>query len=294
MTHDRVMIIAPHPDDESLACAGVILRTKRAGGSVRVVFLTNGDGFAKAAALNSSKDIGALVPEDFMAMARSRQGSAVKACRLLGLSPQDGVFLGYPNGGLSRMMSAPEEEVFTQPCTGKSGTYALMAPDYHSQAHGKPAPYTRSAARGDVGELIKDFAPGEIYVTDAADGHGDHRAAFGLARDAASAAGFRGKLYTYLVHVATGTWPWPRGATPDSPFEFHEEDGKPVPSGLAWPPNDRRPMTREEAALKLAAIQSYTLEMELAKDYIESFVKSEEIFWLPEAEGQSDRSRRRD
>ncbi|TMQ65865.1 MAG: hypothetical protein E6K78_07050, partial [Candidatus Eisenbacteria bacterium] len=41
--NDRVMVIAPHPDDESLACAGLLQASARAAARVRVVFLTDGD-----------------------------------------------------------------------------------------------------------------------------------------------------------------------------------------------------------------------------------------------------------
>jgi hypothetical protein len=44
-------------------------------------------------------------------------------------------------------------------------------------------------------------------------------------------------------------------------------------------------MSREECAVKLQAIRAYTLEMRLAAHYIESFVKSEEIFWRRKIEG---------
>jgi LmbE family N-acetylglucosaminyl deacetylase len=41
----RLMIFSPHPDDESLGAGGLIQRVLKAGGRVKVVFMTNGDGF---------------------------------------------------------------------------------------------------------------------------------------------------------------------------------------------------------------------------------------------------------
>ena len=43
----RLMVFSPHPDDESLAAAGLIQRVLSLGGSVKVVFMTSGDGFPK-------------------------------------------------------------------------------------------------------------------------------------------------------------------------------------------------------------------------------------------------------
>ncbi len=41
--HDRVLVVAPHPDDESLAAGGLLQRAQHIGASVRVVFATDGD-----------------------------------------------------------------------------------------------------------------------------------------------------------------------------------------------------------------------------------------------------------
>src|SRR5438094_488409 len=40
---DRVLILAPHPDDESLAAGGLIQRAVAAGAATRIVFATDGD-----------------------------------------------------------------------------------------------------------------------------------------------------------------------------------------------------------------------------------------------------------
>src|SRR5262245_47079726 len=40
---DRILILAPHPDDEILGCGGIIQRAVARKQPLRVVFLTNGD-----------------------------------------------------------------------------------------------------------------------------------------------------------------------------------------------------------------------------------------------------------
>ena len=42
-TTDRILVIAPHPDDESIGAGGLLLRAKQAGAQVRVIFCTSGD-----------------------------------------------------------------------------------------------------------------------------------------------------------------------------------------------------------------------------------------------------------
>src|SRR5258707_13461996 len=41
----RLLIFAPHPDDEVLAAGGFIQRVRDAGGTVRVVYITSGDAY---------------------------------------------------------------------------------------------------------------------------------------------------------------------------------------------------------------------------------------------------------
>jgi LmbE family N-acetylglucosaminyl deacetylase len=272
-----ILVIAPHPDDESLGCAGVIMHSAARGARVRVVYLTYGDGYPAAAALLAGKDVGALAPEDFTALGRAREGQAREAARLLGLCDGDLTFLGYPDAGLAPMLATTDGETWTQPFTRRSSTYGLASREYHSQVHGEPAPYTSEALVGDLSEVITVSRPHEIFVTDAADGHADHRAAFDLVARAARAASFSGTLLSYLVHSDDGRWPLPRGVTPGMPFE-----PLPGPFGVSWPPDERRPVSREHAARKLEAIDTYRLEVQIDPDYVRSFVKSEEVFWRRE------------
>src|SRR5665811_1483867 len=41
--NDRILILAPHPDDEAIAACGVIQKSLKAGAKVKVAYLTNGD-----------------------------------------------------------------------------------------------------------------------------------------------------------------------------------------------------------------------------------------------------------
>src|SRR2546430_986709 len=45
-----ILVLAPHCDDETLGTGGMLAEAVRAGARVRVVLLTNGDGFRVAAA----------------------------------------------------------------------------------------------------------------------------------------------------------------------------------------------------------------------------------------------------
>jgi LmbE family N-acetylglucosaminyl deacetylase len=279
----ELLVIAPHPDDESLGCGGVIQQALAAGQSVHVVLLTDGDGYPAAASALSGKPVHSLAPSDFLELARVRQNEALAAVHLLGLAPANLIFLGYPNPGLRKIYQAGDGAPYQQPFTQKRETYGIARPDYHTEIHGKPAAYRKESIQADLTEIIKRFKPSKIYVPSEADKHADHQAAIWFVRDAVKAARYMGPVDTYLIHAKpNGKWPWPRGITPKSKFE--------APlwvylnlrwAGLSWPPPIRVRLTQAETAQKLKAIRSYQSQMRLAGEgpYLESFVKGEEIFW---------------
>ena len=54
-TTDSVLVIAPHPDDESLCCAGLIHEARAVGARVAVVWITYGDAFRWSAMVAERK-----------------------------------------------------------------------------------------------------------------------------------------------------------------------------------------------------------------------------------------------
>ena len=78
-----LLVVAPHPDDELLMAAGVIASAKARGEQVKIVVMTNGD--------YSGPTVGLL-----------RQNETVLGLiQYLGVTEDDVIFLGYPDGGLA-------------------------------------------------------------------------------------------------------------------------------------------------------------------------------------------------
>jgi LmbE family N-acetylglucosaminyl deacetylase len=285
---DSIVVFAPHPDDEVIGCAGIIQQALGRGARVKVVDITSGDGFDAAAAGVTHKPVDKVGPEDFFALSRLRQTQSRNALELLGGKANDLIVLGYPDGDLGNLYESTDDKVIRQQFTKKDETYALIQKDYHTSVHGKPAPYKRSSVLDDLGEVLKMLQPTEIYVTDETDGHIDHRAAFWFVRDAAKQVGYKGAFYTYLVH-GLPAWPFPPGVTPNQPFEARKVNGEGAPRGLPWPPPKRVPLTLEQAQQKLKSIQAHNIPvvgMPEHQSEMESFVKSEEVFWTPLAQNQ--------
>ena len=83
----KVLVLAPHFDDEVLGCGGLLAQLARDGTEVRIVFLSNADG-------------GAVEPvTDPAAYSARRRDEARRACAALGI--EDSVELGLPDGGLA-------------------------------------------------------------------------------------------------------------------------------------------------------------------------------------------------
>ncbi len=279
----EIVVFAPHPDDESIGCGGVIQQALAAGQRVRVVFFTYGDGYTLAAAALRGKLESQLSPGDYLALAAVRQREALAATRILGLQAARVTFLGYPDAGLARVYETVGDAPFRSSLTGKSETFGPLRPEYHALIHGQPAAYTRAAVLADVGEIVAASRPGQVYVSSGADGHPDHRTAFLFVRDALAAVGYRGRLSVFLAHgEPLATYPCPPGPTPHTPIvPCAPFDGRQIVPGAPWPPPERIRVTVAQAERKLAAIRAHRSQwrLEPERTYIETFVKSEEVFW---------------
>jgi LmbE family N-acetylglucosaminyl deacetylase len=280
---DSVVVFAPHPDDEVIGCAGIIQQALARGAQVKIVDITSGDGFPAAAAGVTHKSVDQVAPDDFFALARLRETQSRNALEILGGKTDDLIILGYPDGDLGNLYESKDDKISRQQFTKKNETYALIQKDYYTTVYGAPAPYKRSSVLADLVELLTTLQPTEIYVTDETDGHIDHRAAFWFVRDAAKQAAYKGAFYTFLVH-GLPAWPFPTGVTPDQPFESGKVNGEVAPRGLPWPPPKRVPLTPAQAERKLKSIQAHNIPvvgMPEHQSEMESFVKSEEVFWTP-------------
>jgi LmbE family N-acetylglucosaminyl deacetylase len=82
-----LLVLAPHPDDETLGCGGLIARAAQRGYRPRVAFLTDGD----------RSHVGSPTwPID--RLAETRRAEAKAALAILGVPEEDIVFLGWPDG----------------------------------------------------------------------------------------------------------------------------------------------------------------------------------------------------
>jgi LmbE family N-acetylglucosaminyl deacetylase len=81
------IVLAPHPDDETLGCGGLIASKRAIGVDVTVAFLTDGAGSHHH-------------PDGRAELAARRRVEAQAACRILGVADERVVFVGIPDGAL--------------------------------------------------------------------------------------------------------------------------------------------------------------------------------------------------
>lgn len=90
VTPNKVLIVAPHPDDEVLGCSGLIQRLLNEGKQIDVVILSGG-GKSHAGCCNMDESI----------LIESRRNLSRKAAEILGLPIENLHFLDYPDGSIA-------------------------------------------------------------------------------------------------------------------------------------------------------------------------------------------------
>lgn len=94
---DKIIIFAPHPDDEILGCSGLIQKIIKNSGEVYIVYLTNGDHNQLPYRIYEKKIV--LKPADYIKLGEIRRKESIEATKILGVSSQNLIFLGYPDFG---------------------------------------------------------------------------------------------------------------------------------------------------------------------------------------------------
>jgi LmbE family N-acetylglucosaminyl deacetylase len=303
--HDRLLVVSPHCDDETLGAGGALAQAQQIGAAARVVFLTNGDGSRSTQVYAEAREFEAdvkswtkpttwsallasheaknphgvtKIPQKnlFQRIATMRQNEALRACGVLGVAARDVTFLGYPDGGLRAMWEAnwsprqPYFSAYTQ--TSKSPYVNSFTPQ---------AKYCGAQVVADLEKIIRMWRPTVILTTHPEDTHPDHwsaysytQAALEILRQSEDAQirmlARRVRLRTFLVHH--GTWPVPHGYFPNA------ELAPPASlkgSGTRWL---IEPLSKYARATKNNALECYVSQLVFTPRYLRSFVRKNELF----------------
>lgn len=99
---DRLLVLAPHPDDESVATGGLLQHALAVGTRVLVVFFTDGDNNPWAQRATELR--WRIGPSDRARFAVRRRGEVRAALERLGVPLADARFLGFPDQGTTDLL----------------------------------------------------------------------------------------------------------------------------------------------------------------------------------------------
>ncbi|WP_216318935.1 PIG-L deacetylase family protein [Deinococcus aestuarii] len=260
----RVLMVSPHPDDESLCCAGNMQQALAAGAQVYIVWLTSGDGFELDAALLERTPRPYGRASESLGSVRIRE--ATRAAAALGVPASHLFFLGYPDGALLHMLTANSSAPTVSPHTG-----ATRVP--YPQALSPGAPYTAASLRRDLSTVLGRVRPDVVLLPSTHDFHHDHVATSLVTAQLLAARGETGRERLWIVHGGL-EWPVPKGLHEGFPLLI-----PPRGRHLAW---TRFGLTGGQQDTKLRALRAHASQMEVMPRFMEAFVRENELITLPE------------
>jgi len=212
---ERLLVVAPHPDDEALGVGGLIRRVVERGGRVAVALMSAGDGYLEAVARETLS--ASPPPARFIAYGERRLEEVRAALDALGGGRVRLSLLGFPDAELASLLDAhwPADRPARSPTTG-----CTTVP--YGAALEPGAPYTGSEARRLLVRVLRLAAPSIVALPSPLDTHPDHSATGILTlraldewrRDAHTVRHLPSpQLLAYLIH-----WPdWPPGSNAPTP-----------------------------------------------------------------------------
>jgi len=201
----RLLVIAPHPDDDVLGAGGLMQRVKAVGGTVRVVYLTDGDGYPEG--VKEEDHIEAPTAKDYLGYGKQRRREAHAALVRLGLADAFQTFLGFPDGGLCKLTRA----YWSERRSAYQSPYTRLNRPPRSEVLVPATRYRGEDLSQELALIVGDFKPTMIAVPRREDQHADHCAAWYFLNDALNDVrrvhpGFATDEINYIVHF--NTWPF--------------------------------------------------------------------------------------
>jgi LmbE family N-acetylglucosaminyl deacetylase len=271
----RMMVFTPHPDDETLAAAGLIQRVLANKGQVRVVFVTNGDGYVDAVRREVRRS--RTSKADFIEYGERRHREAVQALRTLGLDLRDGIFLGFPDDGIDDLWAGhwSTRKPYTSP-------YTRFNHPFYKESLSHRVEYAGTDLESEIAGILREFSPDWVLVPDPRDRHPDHCTTGVFVLDALRKLRRSGaqpfahvQVLTFLVHYPD---------YPASPAWIREIAGAGVGgsptagrvlSGAQWV---HLQLTPAELAIKRQALSAYQSQIQVMDSFLRQFMLPFELF----------------
>ncbi len=266
----RVLVISPHPDDETIAPGGLIQAALANRAEVRVVIVTNGDGQPFAPVLFGLE--GGPLPGGYISMGKSRQVESIAALGRLGVPAKSIIFLGYPDRGLQPML-----EENWEPDDPYTSLFTRASSSPYTGTYQPSAAYCGLSLFSDLRRLVSDYRPDLVVLPHPADQHSDHAATSIFTTNAVAAVRtydptYKPMLWAYLVHYGE----YPVMGDVDRSMGFFP------PSELITE-NDSwgvLALTTRQVQEKSAAIEEYPTQTLLLGKFLPEFTRPNELFMI--------------
>jgi len=263
---DKILILAPHNDDEVLSSAGYIKKCKEVGAQVKVVFITNGDGFLNSAEIYY-KRIG-ISAEEYISFGELRQRESVDTLKKLNVPNEDILFLGYPDGGIRNLLL----ENWSNLNLYKSA-YTKSSYNPYPIAYQRGASYCGEALLANLSDIFEKFGPTKVIMPHPNDRHPDHWSTRVFATMALNQLKMTNvEQYLYLVH--RGDWPTPLKKETDlylvPPLKLEK-------SGTSWLSLD---LSASDILLKSNVIDNYKTQKVILGPLMDAFKRKNELFGI--------------
>jgi LmbE family N-acetylglucosaminyl deacetylase len=237
---DRVLIVAPHPDDETIATGGVIRYCIENKIPVSVVVVTNG----------GSSDLGV-----------TRYYESLNGTDKLDLPPENITFLEYTQG---------VDALFNENWDKNRPLDVFGNHTQHIFAYQRNAPYSGESLETNMENIIGNFKPTIIIYPHPNDANPDHFGTSAFVDYAINSMNYKSNMYTYMVHVSS-IWPFPRSYFPQTyllPPSFLSNQ----PGWMVFP------LKESDEQIKYKAVNTYKSQINPDPTYLRSFVRKNELF----------------
>jgi LmbE family N-acetylglucosaminyl deacetylase len=263
---ERLLIVAPHMDDEAISAAGYAADAIARGASVSIVFLTAGDANRFCAQwMFRTLD---PTPANFLTVGNTRIAESATAARRLGVAPENVFILGYPDAGLEEMLMNPEERVRSI-ATGCSAVA-------YAQALSPGAPHQLANLLADLAEVFDRVRPTLVIAPVTFDAHPDHSAAAAIVDLALTRARLAPRRLSYLVH---------RGRYMTSVIWHRQRDVVP-PRWIETSSWTSYALSERARAIKHEVLESYDSQRPYLTLLRNGFVRPNELFYAHSYEPQ--------
>ena len=259
----RLLVIAPHPDDETVGAGGAIATARRRGWTVTIVYVTSGDGFWQAV----RKQGGPFPrPDQMRAYGERRVAEARRAATDLGVPASNVIFLGFPDGSESDLWNTNWDS--SNPRRATNGSSSVP----YAFALKSGAPYSGEAVESELEQVIRRVRPTTVLLPDPADVNRDHWAVAAFAQAALARTGFAGLSLTYLVHRSD--FPATSGLQPTAALS--------PPTALSAGPTRwySLPLDRREVATQQVALSEHKTQLHADGRLVQSFVRANALLGL--------------